>query len=69
MFLKGDNFCNLLFAYLEDNGSKFFPLWDDPVYMGGDNENDRVASAESVPIHLKEKDSHPILEGLHCPGK
>ena len=24
-----------------------------PIYMGGNNENDRVASPESVPIHLK----------------
>ena len=24
-----------------------------PIYMGGNNENDRVAFLESVPIHLK----------------
>ena len=24
-----------------------------PIYMGGHNENGRVASLESVPIHLK----------------
>ena len=23
-----------------------------PIYMGGNNENDRVASPESVPFHL-----------------
>ena len=26
-----------------------------PIYMGGNNENDRVACLESVPIHLKMK--------------
>ena len=29
------------------------------VYMGGNNENDRVASPESVPIHLNSVGSCP----------
>ena len=29
-------------------GSKFFPIWDNPIYMGGNNENDQAASPESV---------------------
>ena len=68
MFSKGDNFGDFLFAYLRDevfpkwgqllkewicsDGSKFFPFWDDPIHIGGNNENDRIASPEIVPIHL-----------------
>ena len=64
---KGGSFLNFLFAYLEDKvfrkwglllkericskGSKFcYELM--PIYMGGNNENDTVASPESVPIYL-----------------
>ena len=32
-----------------------------PVYMGGNNENDRVASPASVPIHLQ-SDTVKILK-------
>ena len=69
MCLKEDNFRDFLFAYLEDeafpNGVKskrkeFAPMGANsfryemtPIYMGGNNERDRVASPESVPIHLK----------------
>ena len=60
MFSKGDNFHDFLFAYLEKMGSTlkgkiasmganslFYEMT--PIYMGGNNENDRVASPESVP--------------------
>ena len=34
-------------------GSKYFLYKKNPIYMGGNNENDKVASRESVPICLK----------------
>ena len=33
-------------------GANSFPYEMTPIHMGGNNENDRVASPESVPIHL-----------------
>ena len=60
MFSKGNNFRDFLFAYPEN---EVFPRWESDganfvlyemitIYMGGNNENDRVAFPESVPIHL-----------------
>ena len=62
------NFCDFLFAYVEDvvfpkwglllkericsSWSKFFSVRVDPTEMGGKNENDRVASPESILIYL-----------------
>ena len=69
MFSKRDNFRGFLFAYLEDEYPKmgstfkgmnvlrwehFFSFEITPIYKGGNNENAKVASPESVPIHLKE---------------
>ena len=34
-------------------GSKYFLYEKNPIYIGGNNENDKVASRESVPICLK----------------
>ena len=68
IFTKGDNFRDFLFAYLEDEifqkrdlllkegtgpiGTNSFFYEMAPFYMAGNNENDRVASPESVSIHL-----------------
>ena len=35
------------------DGANYFLYEVTPIYMGGNNENDRVASPESVSIHLK----------------
>ena len=50
---KGRLFCDFLFAYLEDESltkrevnSSLYEMT--PIYMGGTNENGRVASPESV---------------------
>ena len=59
MFSKVDIFCDFPFAYLEDeslpktgpNCSLYVMI---PVYMGGNNENDRVASPESETHSPKE---------------
>ena len=69
MFLKGDNFLDFLFAYLQDKdfpnwglvlkdlfapmGATSFPYEMTPIYTGGKNENERVAFPENVPYHLK----------------
>ena len=69
MFSKGDSFSNFRFAYLEDSfhkmestllrkkfaqmGANFFLYVVTSIFMGGNNENDRVASPESLPIYLK----------------
>ena len=68
MCSKGDNFCYFLFVYLEDKvfpkwdlllrgiflmGANSFLHKMIKIDMVGNNENDRVASPESVPIHLK----------------
>ena len=66
IFSKGDNFPDFLFAYLEDElfpkwglllkerirlyGNKFFSRVDPMRWEA--NENDRVTSPESVPMHL-----------------
>ena len=34
-------------------GANSFFYEKTPIYMGGNNENDRVASPESIPIQLK----------------
>ena len=68
MFSKGDIFCYFLCLPGEQSfpkwglfsrkefapmGANSFPYEVIPIYMGGNNENDRVDSPESVPIHLK----------------
>ena len=69
IFTKGNNFGDFLFSTLGNkifpqwdlilklricsSRSKFFPLRVDPLQKEGKNENERVASPESVPIHLK----------------
>ena len=66
---KGPKFSDFLFSSLADVSiskwglhlklricsyrSKFFPLRVDPIENGGKNENGRVASPESISIHLK----------------
>ena len=48
-----------------------------PIYMGGNNENDRVASPESVLIHFKARVSSKGISGasqnisifIHLPPK
>ena len=37
---------------MTEMGGKSFLYEMTPIYIGGNNENDRVASPESVPIHL-----------------
>ena len=34
-------------------GANSFFYETTPIYLGGNDENDRVASPESVPIHLQ----------------
>ena len=67
---KGRNNGDCLFAYLEDEvfskwgqvlweefasvGANSCPYKMTPFYMGGNYDNDRVASPESVSIHLNE---------------
>ena len=69
MFCKGGNFRDFLYAYLEDEvfpkwvysyrkefalmGANSFLHEMTPIYMGGNNENDRVASPESISSHLE----------------
>ena len=69
--LEGDNFHDFLFAFLEDEvfpkwslllkericlmGANSFLYERTPIYMGGNNDNHRLASPESVPIHLNIK--------------
>ena len=53
MFSKGDNVRDFLFAYLEDKLQQIVSFIRRTQFMGGNNENDRVASPESVHIHLK----------------
>ena len=58
MFSKGDNFRDFPFAYLE---GAVFPKWNllsflyemTPIYMEGNNENDKIAFLESASIRLK----------------
>ena len=68
MFSKGDNFLDFLLAYLEDEvfpkwglflkericsmGANSFSYEMTPIIMSGNNENDRVALPESIPIHF-----------------
>ena len=68
MFSKGDNLHDFLFAYLEDKvfpklsllsrndraimGAYSF-FYEMTLIMGGNNDTDRIASPESVPIQLK----------------
>ena len=68
MFSKGDHFRDSQFAYLEDevfpkwglflkkricsDGANSFLYEMTPIYMGGNNENDEVASPESVTVTL-----------------
>ena len=81
MFSKRDNFRGFVFAYLEDEYPKmgstfkgmnvlrwehFFSFEITPIYKGGNNENAKVASPESVPIHLKELLTAKILL-FYCP--
>ena len=67
---KGRNIGDCLFAYLEDEvfskwgqvlweefasvGANSCPYKMTPFYMGGNYDNDRVGSPESVSIHLNE---------------
>ena len=59
-FTKGNYFCDFLFASLEDKTlekecpllREIIPLGVDSLEMEGRNENDRVASPASGPIHL-----------------
>ena len=66
MFSKGDNFCDFLFAFLEVEvfpkwglllrkefapiGANNFLYKMTPIYMGYNNENDRVDAPESIPM-------------------
>ena len=62
-FCKGEKFSLLSVCFsggqsLPKDGvfsckSKFFPYEMTPIHMGDNNINDRVASPESAPIHLK----------------
>ena len=61
-FTQGNTFYDFLFAFLEKcstfnigstpMGANSIIYQMTPIYMGGNNENDRVAPPESVPIHL-----------------
>ena len=68
ILMKGDNFKDFLFVTLDNESlpmgytlkgknssykSKLCPLRVDTNQKGGKNENRRVASPESAPIHLK----------------
>ena len=58
IFTKGNNFCDFLSASLDKGAhpeyrSKFFPLRVDPLLKReAKNENGRVASPESLHLHL-----------------
>ena len=71
IFTKGNNFDDFLLGshnnlalpkwgkFLKKNngsyGSRFCPLRVDTIWKGYKNENGRVASPESMPVHLKER--------------
>ena len=78
MFSKGDNFVSSCLLTLRMKSSqhgiyylkKHLFRWDqilsfreDPKHMGGNNENDRVASHESVPIRLEARNRAPDIVG------
>ena len=68
IFTKWNKFRDFLLASLENEaltkagrclkkricsyGSKFFPLRIDPYWEWRENENDRIASSETVTIHI-----------------
>ena len=64
MFSKGDNFCDFL-CLLTWMGASSFLHELTPIYMGGNNENDRVASPKVYPYSLRLDNWIEVLENGH----